>query len=73
MSKKRGRPAGSTTGKAKSELMQIRVDAAEKQAFAEAAALDGKDLSGWARDRLRRLSRQELQQAGRPVPFLISR
>ena len=43
---KRGRPQG---GEAKSDLMQIRLDAAEKQAFADAAALDGKDLSEWVR------------------------
>ena len=71
MKKRRGRPAGSTTGKAKNQLMQIRVTAAEKQSFAEAAGLDGKDLSEWVRDRLRRLSRQELEQAGRVVAFLV--
>jgi len=53
----RGRPQGST-GKAKSDLMQVRLDAAEKQAFTDAAAMDGKDLSEWVRDRLRRLARQ---------------
>ena len=66
----RGRPQGST-GKAKDDLMQIRLDAAEKQAFADAAALDGKDLSEWVRDRLRRLARQELEQAKMLVAFLI--
>ena len=70
MRKKRGRPTGSVTGETKAELMQIRVTAAEKETFADAAALDGKDLSEWVRDRLRRLSRQELEQAGRPVSFL---
>ena len=66
---KRGRPQGGT-GKAKSDIMQIRLDAAEKQAFADAAAMDGKDLSEWVRDRLRRLARQELEQAGKPVAFI---
>ena len=66
---RRGRPQGST-GKAKGELMQVRLDASEKQAFADAAALDGKDLSEWVRDRLRRLARQELEQAGKAVAFL---
>jgi uncharacterized protein (DUF1778 family) len=65
---RRGRPQGAT-GKAKSDLMQIRLDAAEKQAFADAAALDGKDLSEWVRDRLRRLARKELEEAGKPVAF----
>jgi uncharacterized protein (DUF1778 family) len=71
MKKKRGRPVGSVTGKAKNELMQIRVTAAEKQAFADAAELDGKDLSEWVRDRLRRLAKEELDEAGRPVAFLF--
>jgi uncharacterized protein (DUF1778 family) len=52
--------------------MQIRVSSAEKQAFAQAAELDGKNPSEWVRDRLRRVCRQELEQAGRPVAFLIS-
>lgn len=58
-------------GKAKTELLQIRVSAAELQAFSDAADLDGKKRSEWIRDRLRRLSRQELEQAGRIVPFLL--
>ena len=37
-----------------------------------AVPLDGKDLSEWVRDRLRRLSRHELEQAGRQVAFLKS-
>jgi hypothetical protein len=43
---------------------------AEKQAFQAAAELDGKKLSEWIRDRLRRLSREELQANGLDVPFL---
>ncbi len=66
---KRGRPAGAT-GRAKAGVMQVRLDAAEKAAFAAAAALDGKDLSEWVRDRLRRLARQELEAVGQPVAFL---
>jgi hypothetical protein len=58
-------------GKAKSELLQIRVSLAELRAFSDAAELDGKKRSEWIRDRLRRLSRQELEQAGRVVPFLL--
>ena len=38
--------------------------------FTAAAELDGKDLSEWVRDRLRRLAKQELEQAGRPIAFL---
>jgi uncharacterized protein (DUF1778 family) len=68
--KKRGAPKKAPS-KAKSELLQIRVRPAEKRAFADAADLDGKTLSEWMRDRLRRLSHQELEQAGRIVPFLL--
>ena len=66
---RRGRPHGAT-GKAKGELMQVRLDVAEKQAFTDAASMDGKDLSEWVRDRLRRIARQELEKAGKPVAFL---
>lgn len=68
--KKRGAPKKSPE-KAKGELLQIRVNSAEKRAFADAADLDGKKLSEWIRDRLRRLSRQELEAAGRPVAFVV--
>jgi hypothetical protein len=69
---KRGAPK-KPSDKAKSELLQIRVQTAEKRAFSAAAELDGKKLSEWIRDRLRRLSRQELEAAGIPVPFLTGR
>jgi uncharacterized protein (DUF1778 family) len=68
---KRGAPRKSAD-KAKAQLIQLRVNAAEKNAFVDAADLDGKKLSEWIRDRLRRLSRQELEQSGRPVAFLLS-
>jgi hypothetical protein len=70
MKKKQGAPKKSA-GKAKGELLQLRVNAAEKQAFAAAAELDGKKMSEWIRDRLRRLSRQELEAADKQVPFLV--
>ncbi len=63
--------ARKTLSKAKSDLLQIRVNPAEKQAFMDAADLDGKKLSEWIRDRLRRISRQELEQANRLVAFLL--
>jgi uncharacterized protein (DUF1778 family) len=69
MKKKTGAPK-KPLHKAKSELVQIRLNAAEKKAFQDAADLDGKKLSEWIRDRLRRLSREELETAGRKVPFL---
>jgi hypothetical protein len=72
MKKKQGAPRKSAS-KVKAELIQLRVNGAEKQAFVAAADLDGKKLSEWIRDRLRRLSRQELEDAGRLVPFLASK
>ena len=65
----RGAPKKSPD-KAKGSLIQIRASAAEKQAFTDAADLDGKKLSEWMRDRLRRLAREELQAHGRDVAFL---
>lgn len=67
--KKRGAPTKSPD-KARSVLMQFRVTIAEQEAIQMAADLDGKKLSEWIRDRLRRMSREELEQAGRAVPFL---
>jgi uncharacterized protein (DUF1778 family) len=69
MDKKRGAPRKAVT-KLKGSLIQLRVGAAEKQAFGDAADLDGKKLSEWMRDRLRRLAREELQAQGRTVAFL---
>jgi uncharacterized protein (DUF1778 family) len=51
-------------------LVQVRLAADEKAAFNAAAALDGKGLSEWLRDRLRRNARQELEAHGQAVPFL---
>jgi uncharacterized protein (DUF1778 family) len=66
---KRGAPRKSAD-KAKGSLIQLRVSKAEKEAFNAAAEQDGKKLSEWMRDRLRRLSRQELEESGRPVAFV---
>ena len=57
---KRGAPK-KQPDKAKVALLQIRLSTAEKEAFAIAAELDGKKISEWIRDRLRRDSRQELE------------
>ena len=67
MEKKTGRPPKTVT---KAKHLQIRLDEAEKEAFAEAASLAGQSVSVWVRDRLRRIARQELEEAGQPVPFL---
>jgi hypothetical protein len=72
MAKKRGAPR-KPAAKAKRELVQIRLGTAEKAAFLLAAELDGKKMSEWIRDRLRRLSRQEIEAHGRPVPFVADK
>jgi hypothetical protein len=66
---RRGRPPKPTV-QAKSELLQIRVSATEKTAFAEAAALDGEELSTWARRLMRRAVTDRFREAGRPDPFV---
>lgn len=68
--KKLGAPKKSPD-KARSVLMQFRVTPPEQQTIQAAADLDGKKLSEWIRDRLRRLSREELEREGRAVPFLF--
>jgi hypothetical protein len=50
--------------------MEVRLDPTEKQAFREAADAAGLPLSGWVRERLRRAARRELEEIGRPIPFL---
>jgi hypothetical protein len=69
MKRKRGAPRKSPET-AKGKLVQIRLNESEKAAFVAAATLDGKKLSEWIRDRLRRDSRQELEEHGLPVAFL---
>lgn len=66
---KRGRPPG-LTGKAKAALIQVRISEKEQAAFQRAAELDGKKLSEWVRDRLRRVSRSEIESHGEEVSFL---
>jgi len=69
MKSNRGAPKKSAA-KSKGGHIQFRVNDAEKKAFEQAAILDGKKLSEWIRDRLRRDSRQELEAHGQTVPFL---
>ena len=58
---------------AKSELIKIRLDPEEKEAFQEAAELAGVSLSAWIRERLRKSARIELEDAGQQIPFLMHR
>ena len=66
---KRGRPAKSEDRR-KADYLDIRLEAAEKKTFRDAAVLAGLDLSAWVRERLRMLARKELEAAGQTVAFL---
>jgi len=48
----------------------MRLQEAEKEGFRAAAELAGLELTAWIRERLRRVAREELQEAGKDVPFL---
>jgi uncharacterized protein (DUF1778 family) len=50
--------------------MKLRLQPEEKEAFEQAAELAGVPLSAWVRERLRRAARRELDEDGKPVPFL---
>lgn len=67
--KRRGRPPLSSD-KARGEYLDVRLQAAEKEAFLSAAALAGIPLATWVRERLRKIARKELDEANQPVPFL---
>src|SRR5262249_39454894 len=56
--------------KRKDQAFLLRMELAEKSAFAEAAELSGIPLASWMRERLRRAASIELEEAGRPVTFL---
>jgi predicted HicB family RNase H-like nuclease len=70
MQKRRGRPPV-PPAKTKADYLEVRLEEAEKRAFAEAADLAGLSLSAWVRERLRTNARKELHQAGRAVAFLV--
>jgi uncharacterized protein (DUF1778 family) len=67
---KAGRPK-KPKGTAKEEYLELRLDAAEKQAFKDAAELSGMAVSVWVRERLRKVARKELEEAEKPVAFLV--
>jgi len=54
----------------KQRVIQIRVADDEKEAFLQCAALAGISLSTWVRERLRTTAIQELERAGRRIPFV---
>jgi uncharacterized protein (DUF1778 family) len=57
----------------KTESVELRVQADEKEAFKRAAELCGIPLSAWIRERLRRAARLELEEAREQIPFIQSR
>jgi hypothetical protein len=67
--RKTGRPKN-PPGKSKDDYLELRLDAAEKRAFKDAADLAGMALSVWVRERLRRIAKRELEDAEKPVAFL---
>lgn len=56
----------------KTDIMRLRLEASEKEAFEKAAALSGIALSAWVRERLRRAAIRELGEAGQQIAFLQS-
>lgn len=54
----------------KTEMLKIRVDSLEKQAFENASQLAGIALSAWIRERLRLAAIRDLESAGLSVPFV---
>jgi len=54
----------------KSEVMRLRLEPEEKEAFQQAAEIAGIPLSHWVRERLRKAARIELEDARKSIPFL---
>ena len=54
----------------KGDSLLLRLERGEKLAFKAAADLAGIPVSSWMRERLRRVARQELEEARRPIAFL---
>ena len=54
----------------KTDTLKLRLSAAEKRAFQDAAELSGIAVSAWIRERLRRAATRELEDAGRQIAFL---
>lgn len=55
---------------AKSEILQIRLNEAEKRGFQASADLAGIPMSSWVRERLRLAAIRELESAGQQIPFI---
>lgn len=67
--KKMGRPPKAPDA-VKTGYIEVRCEEAEKETFRAAAEAAGLPLSGWIRERLRRIARKELEDMEMPVAFL---
>ena len=54
----------------KDEVLLLRLQPDEKKGFQQAAVLAGISLSAWARERLRKAARIDLEDAGQQIPFI---
>jgi uncharacterized protein (DUF1778 family) len=54
----------------KTEYIEMRCDAAEKEAFKAAADALGLSLSQWIRSTLRKAAKRELEAVDKPVAFI---
>lgn len=70
MNNRRNISRGRRVERPKTEYLEVRIEPDEKEGFKEAAEIEGIALSAWVRQGLRRLARNVLEEAGRPVPFL---
>jgi hypothetical protein len=61
---RRGRPP-KPAELVKREYLEIRIEAADKKTFRDAAELAGMDLSAWVRERLRGVAHRELSKNSR--------
>lgn len=69
---RRGRPPKRSEDR-KEDYLDVRLEPAEKEAFKLAADVAGLPLSGWVRERLRRIARRELEEANKPIAFLSNK
>lgn len=56
----------------KTEMLKIRVESSEKQAFEGAAGLVGMPLSAWVRMNLRKAAVREYEEAGKRIDLSAS-
>ncbi|QVL33222.1 DUF1778 domain-containing protein [Telmatocola sphagniphila] len=54
----------------RAEVLQVRLTPEEKETFVSAAEVSGVELSAWVREKLRKAAIKELEEIGRPIPFL---